>query len=309
MPTASEAGDFDLIEDAPAKINLALHVTGRRPDGYHLLDMLVTFADHGDRLGFAAAPEDAFSLAGRFADRVRRRRGRPHPISSTRARDAAARGGVLKRPIPPRRSISICKRTCRSPRASAADRRMRRRRCAASSALWRLTLPPGDARRNRARARRRRADVPCEPAADRPRDRRADRRLIAASTRACRGARQSASRASRRPRSSGARQPGQSRLRFETGAPRSRDEWLAVMRGTRNDLRAAGAGDLPARSPTLCALLEQQPGARLARMSGSGATCFGLFETLALPAKRAAALPAAARLVFRGDRRPCAGAG
>ena len=35
---------------APAKINLALHVTGQRSDGYHLLDTLVAFADVGDRV-------------------------------------------------------------------------------------------------------------------------------------------------------------------------------------------------------------------------------------------------------------------
>jgi 4-diphosphocytidyl-2-C-methyl-D-erythritol kinase len=35
---------------APAKINLTLHVVGRRTDGYHLLDSLVTFADVGDEL-------------------------------------------------------------------------------------------------------------------------------------------------------------------------------------------------------------------------------------------------------------------
>jgi 4-diphosphocytidyl-2-C-methyl-D-erythritol kinase len=35
---------------APAKVNLYLHVTGRRDDGYHLLDSLVAFADIGDRL-------------------------------------------------------------------------------------------------------------------------------------------------------------------------------------------------------------------------------------------------------------------
>ena len=33
---------------APAKVNLYLHVTGRRADGYHLLDSLVAFADIGD---------------------------------------------------------------------------------------------------------------------------------------------------------------------------------------------------------------------------------------------------------------------
>ncbi|MEE4187389.1 MAG: 4-(cytidine 5'-diphospho)-2-C-methyl-D-erythritol kinase, partial [Roseobacter sp.] len=35
---------------APAKVNLTLHVTGRRDDGYHLLDSLVAFADAGDSL-------------------------------------------------------------------------------------------------------------------------------------------------------------------------------------------------------------------------------------------------------------------
>jgi len=47
-------------EFAPAKINLALHVAGRRGDGYHLLDSLVVFADVGDRITVKAA--DALSL-------------------------------------------------------------------------------------------------------------------------------------------------------------------------------------------------------------------------------------------------------
>ncbi|MDH3263802.1 MAG: 4-(cytidine 5'-diphospho)-2-C-methyl-D-erythritol kinase, partial [Paracoccaceae bacterium] len=57
-------------EFAPAKINLALHVTGQRPDGYHLLDSLVVFAPVGDRL--TAAPADALSLSvtGPFAEGV-----------------------------------------------------------------------------------------------------------------------------------------------------------------------------------------------------------------------------------------------
>jgi len=41
---------------APAKINLALHVTGQRADGYHLLDSLVVFADLGDRVGQGTRP-------------------------------------------------------------------------------------------------------------------------------------------------------------------------------------------------------------------------------------------------------------
>ncbi|MGP9788599.1 4-(cytidine 5'-diphospho)-2-C-methyl-D-erythritol kinase [Roseinatronobacter sp. NSM] len=41
-------------EHAPAKVNLSLHVTGRRKDGYHLLDSLVVFTDSGDMLDTAA---------------------------------------------------------------------------------------------------------------------------------------------------------------------------------------------------------------------------------------------------------------
>jgi 4-diphosphocytidyl-2-C-methyl-D-erythritol kinase len=45
---------------ARAKINLALHVTGRRPDGYHLLDSLVAFVDVGDQI--TAEPATSLSL-------------------------------------------------------------------------------------------------------------------------------------------------------------------------------------------------------------------------------------------------------
>ena len=43
---------MNLTETAHAKINLYLHVTGKRPDGYHLLDSLVVFAGAGDRLTY-----------------------------------------------------------------------------------------------------------------------------------------------------------------------------------------------------------------------------------------------------------------
>jgi len=58
---------FTLIEPAPAKVNLALAVTGRRADGYHLLDSLVTFTAFGDRIGLLPAEEDRFTLSGPFA--------------------------------------------------------------------------------------------------------------------------------------------------------------------------------------------------------------------------------------------------
>jgi 4-diphosphocytidyl-2-C-methyl-D-erythritol kinase len=52
---------------APAKVNLALHVTGRRPDSYHLLDSLVAFADVGDRISIEPAAADTIEIGGEFA--------------------------------------------------------------------------------------------------------------------------------------------------------------------------------------------------------------------------------------------------
>ncbi|MCM5552457.1 4-(cytidine 5'-diphospho)-2-C-methyl-D-erythritol kinase [Pleomorphomonas sp. NRK KF1] len=56
-----------IVEEARAKVNLALHVTGRRPDGYHDLDMLVVFADIGDSLTLAASEAERFLIDGPMA--------------------------------------------------------------------------------------------------------------------------------------------------------------------------------------------------------------------------------------------------
>lgn len=55
---------------APAKINLTLHVTGQREDGYHLLDSLVAFADVGDRLWLTPGDAMALKVTGPFAEGV-----------------------------------------------------------------------------------------------------------------------------------------------------------------------------------------------------------------------------------------------
>jgi 4-diphosphocytidyl-2-C-methyl-D-erythritol kinase len=49
---------------APAKVNLYLHVTGKRADGYHLLDSLVVFAGTGDTLRFAHAETLTLDIEG-----------------------------------------------------------------------------------------------------------------------------------------------------------------------------------------------------------------------------------------------------
>lgn len=53
---------------APAKINLMLHVLERKRDGYHKLDSLVAFADIGDIITIAPASEFSFSVDGAFAN-------------------------------------------------------------------------------------------------------------------------------------------------------------------------------------------------------------------------------------------------
>lgn len=49
-------------ETAFAKVNLALHVRGRRADGYHALESLFVFAEHGDRLTGHVRPDGKISL-------------------------------------------------------------------------------------------------------------------------------------------------------------------------------------------------------------------------------------------------------
>ena len=55
-----------ITERAPAKINLALHVRARRPDGYHELETLFAFLEDGDELRFTPGAA-AFTIEGPFA--------------------------------------------------------------------------------------------------------------------------------------------------------------------------------------------------------------------------------------------------
>lgn len=57
IPAAAE-----LILPAPAKLNLMLHILGRRADGYHELQTLFQFLDFGDELGFALRQDGVIQL-------------------------------------------------------------------------------------------------------------------------------------------------------------------------------------------------------------------------------------------------------
>lgn len=73
---------------APAKVNLTLHVTGRRDDGFHLLDSLVMFADLGDRLDVTEAEENTLRVTGPMA------RGVPVDATNLVLRAAAMMGAT-----------------------------------------------------------------------------------------------------------------------------------------------------------------------------------------------------------------------
>ncbi|WP_404405870.1 4-(cytidine 5'-diphospho)-2-C-methyl-D-erythritol kinase [Pelagibacterium halotolerans] len=57
-----------LTETAPAKVNLALHVTGRREDGFHTLHSLCVFTELADLVSAEPAETDALSVSGPFGD-------------------------------------------------------------------------------------------------------------------------------------------------------------------------------------------------------------------------------------------------
>lgn len=70
MPQASDSSSrsiMPLTETAYAKINLALHVRERRSDGYHALETLFAFVDAGDVLSASPADVDSVATLGEFA--------------------------------------------------------------------------------------------------------------------------------------------------------------------------------------------------------------------------------------------------
>ena len=78
-------------ETAFAKINLALHVRGRRVDGYHALETLFAFVDAGDILTARAAERDALTTLGEFAVQLAQL---PSPAGRGRGRGSEAEPSV-----------------------------------------------------------------------------------------------------------------------------------------------------------------------------------------------------------------------
>lgn len=265
-------------EIAPAKVNLSLRVTGRRDDGYHLLDSLVAFADVGDRLRAEPAERLSLSLTGPFGASV--------PESSDNLVLRAAQALARATGIGTGAALTLDKRLPvasgiggGSADAAAAIRVLSR--------LWNVSMPD-----------RALAELALSLGADVP---------VCLSGRPCRmtGIGETLSPVPplptigillvnpRRPcptpavfkaRHGEFSEPGPA---FDPGD--SPDTLIAALASERNDLTDAARTVCPDVTAVLEAL-EALQGCRLSRLSGSGATCFGLFDTEAAARRARGAL-------------------
>ena len=266
-----------VVRLAPAKVNLALHVTGRRADGYHLIDSLVVFTRFGDRVTVDATTDDSFTATGRYSADI------PHDGTNLvlRARDAlrdhagSSRCGPVA--IALEKNLPVASGVGGGSSDAAATLK-------ALDALWDLRLgEPELARIGLILG----ADLPmCLHSRPLVACGIGDELMLVANV-------QSLGLVLVNPGVAVPTPTVFAALEKRDNAPlprlpRSLDfhglrNWLDA---TRNDLEA------PARTlePVICTAIRtlDRAGSGFSRMSGSGATCFGLFETGNV-AKRAAA--------------------
>ncbi len=251
---------------APAKINLYLHVTAKRADGYHLLDSLIAFADVGDTIEAAYADELTLGCDGPFGAALGTE---PDNLVLKAAKLLAERADV-----PAHAQLRLTKRL---PIASgigggSADAAATLH---ALCDLWGLALP--DHTMN-VLAAKLGADVPIclyghtayiggigeiiDPAPQLP-----EAGILLANP----------GHALSTPSVfKSFKGPMTAAQRFETTPTDARD-LARMLAARRNDLTDAAIALVPDIA-TMLAALEELPGAHLARMSGSGATCFALFD-------------------------------
>ena len=263
-----------MVEDAPAKVNLTLSVLGRRPDGYHEIESLVVFADFGDRLHFVpGGPGGQCTLTTRGANAAHAGDGpdnlvlkaagalaalSPSLVSGAFRLDkklpvAAGLGGGSADAAAALRLIAQANGITREdPRLYAAAR--------ATGADVPVCLDP------RTRVMRGIGEVLSPPLHLPPLPAVLVNSGVALATKAV---------------FAGWKAPAQRAAVVDlTGdlAPTGRDQLLELLSAQSNDLEASAIALAPAVAKTLAAL-RALPGCGLARMSGSGATCFGLFAS------------------------------
>ncbi len=254
---------------APAKLNLYLHVLGRRDDGYHLLDSLVAFADIADVV--TARPAQALSLevTGRFAAALA---GDPAVNLVGRAATAlAARAGIeAKAALTLEKNLPVASGIGGGSSDAAAVLK-------ALGELWRLDL--GE-RQFQGLAQSLGADVPvCLFGETAWLGGIGERVAPAPPLPPCSLVLVNPGISLATPEVFKARTGAFSEsARFET-APADAAALAHLLEARRNDLTVAAVALAPKISTVLRAL-EAEAGALIARMSGSGATCFALFADL-----------------------------
>lgn len=279
----------DFRETAPAKVNLSLRVVGRRADGYHLLDSVVAFGAAQDVLSVSGDGPLSLRVEGPFADGAPADRDNLVLQAAQALAEAAgiAPTGslVLEKAIPVAAGIGGG-----SADAAAALRLLSR--------FWRIDPSPEDLSR-----------VAVSLGADVP---------VCLAGRACRmtGIGDVLTPTPRLPEAGlllanpgvpcptprvfkarqGAYSPPASE--FEPGVTPA--SLVDAVREEPNDLTVAAITVCPAIAPLLSDLTAA-PGALLARMSGSGATCFALFETEDLARAAARDLAAPGRWLAAGS--------
>lgn len=263
---------------APAKLNLALHITGRRADGYHTISSLVAFANIGDLL--CASPEESgiyLSISGDFSDTLNLSVSNNLVLRAAhRLREASGvkRGArlILEKYLPVASGIGGG-----SSDAAAAALLL--------NELWELGLSPEQLSELLLPLG---ADIPmciCKkpalaegvgeillPLADVPRF-----PLVLANP----GVALSTADVFRLHRRNGRKLSDKIHV-YKC------DDWISSLKTFANDLQAPACELAPVIGQALEAIAAT-PGCLLARMSGSGATCFGLY-TSAEAADNAAAL-------------------
>ena len=284
---AAEAASAPAAEAAPAKINLHLHVTGRRADGYHLLDSLVVFGPVGDRV--AAAPTAAgldLTLEGPEAGALA---AEPDNLVLRAARALAQEAGITA----PAAALRLAKHLPvasgiggGSADAAAALRALDR--------LWGTGLGVDRLARIAATLG---ADVPV---------------CVASRPAVMQGIGEILRPAPPLPAFAlllvnprlPVPTPAVFKARAASGAGftppaalpeagwRDAADLARTLAALGNDLEAPAIALCPPIAEVLAAI-RAQPGCLLARMSGSGATCFGLFAATAPARTAAAALPKA----------------
>ena len=267
-------------ERARAKINLDLHVLGRRPDGYHTVDTLIAFTAFGDTVDMAPAPTLSLSLTGPFAAGL--------PVDDDNLALKAARGLQSLAGIRAGAALRVAKNIPAaaglgggSADAGAALRGLCR--------LWQIAPPHPDLL---ALAASLGADVPACLGSLSVRGTGTGTVLAPLALPAGMGI------ILVNPRVSLPTSAVFSGLCPPFGAAPSdlpagldRHVLIAALALRRNDLEVPAIAACPAIADVLAAL-RALPACWLARMSGSGASCFGVFDSL--PAAEAAAAALAA---------------